>query len=132
MQSGVEIGFVVKDSLEALKDYQKIFNVEVISQTNLQRGLNEVIFKIEGTQFHMLDENPEFSLNAPKPEHPQSIWFNVIVPDIHKTWQKALETGAKEIRPITKMEEMGASNAIFLDKHGYVWMLHEIHQKVDK
>lgn len=126
----VEIDFVVKDSLKALQDYQEIFHIRVVEQTDFPTGLNEVVFQIDETQFHMLDENPDYHLNAPSPDHPQTIWFNVTVDNIEKTWEKAMETGAESIQPITEMEEMGVSNAIFVDTHGYTWMLHQIHQEV--
>jgi len=130
MIQNTEIDFVVKDSLEAIKEYKTIFDAKVIEQTNFDRGLNEVIFKIGDSSFHMLDENPEYGLNAPVSEYPQSFWFNVTVSDIEETWNKALEANAAEIQPITHMEEMGVSNALFLDNSGYTWMLHEVHKEV--
>lgn len=36
----------------------------------------------------MLDENPKFSLMAPRLEEPKSIWFNIFVPDIKDTFTK--------------------------------------------
>lgn len=80
--TGVEIDFVATDSLAALKLYEKIFPVERVEVTDLPRGQNEAVFTIYGVRFHMLDENPEFQLLAPKADAPQSIWFNVLVPDI--------------------------------------------------
>jgi len=32
----------------------------------------------------MLDENPEFGLKAPDRDRPNTIWFNVSVPDIYE------------------------------------------------
>ena len=53
----IEIDFVVKDSLAALKCYERIFDVERIEVTDLKTGENEVVFSIHGTKFHLLDEN---------------------------------------------------------------------------
>jgi len=78
----------------------------------------------------MLDENPEYQLFAPKEGNSQSFWFNVVVPEIQEVFDKAIAAGATQIQPVTKMEEMGISNAMFLDGFGYVWMLHEIHREV--
>lgn len=130
MITGVEIDLVVKDSLAALKQYQAIFDLEVIEQTNFPVGLNEVVFTIYGTRFHLLDENPEYQLLAPTPDNPQSIWFNVVVPNINDTFLKAIDAGATPIQEVTEMKEMGISNAIFLDSFNYTWMLHQIHQEV--
>lgn len=130
MITGVEIDLVVKDSLAALKQYQAIFDLEVVEQTNFPVGLNEVVFTIYGTRFHLLDENPEYQLLAPTPENPQSIWFNVVVPNINDTFLKAIDASATPIQEVTEMKEMGISNATFLDSFNYTWMLHQIHHEV--
>ena len=130
MITGVEIDFVVKDSKVALEQYSSIFEVVIVEATDFKVGNNEAVFTIYGTRFHMLDENPEYQLFAPKEDSNQSFWFNVVVPSIQVVFDKAVAAGATIIQQITKMEEMGISNAMFLDSFGYVWMLHEIHQEV--
>lgn len=128
--TGVEFDFVVIDSLQALAVYEQIFEVERVEVTALPKGQNEVVFTIYGTRFHMLDENPEFQLIAPKPEYSQSFWFNVMVPDIKKVYKKAMEAGCIEVQPVTEMSDYGVSNAMFKDSFGYMWMLHQIHREV--
>ncbi|BDP73674.1 hypothetical protein EfmAA96_14590 [Enterococcus faecium] len=41
----------------------------------------------------MLDENTSLGLTAPTAEHPNTIWFNIIVSDIEDTHNKALRNG---------------------------------------
>ena len=130
MTTGVEIDFVVTDSAEALKLYERIFEVERIEVTELQKGQNEAVFTIYGTRFHMLDENADFGMAAPKPDAQPTVWFNMLVPDIRKTHDKALEAGCTEVSPVTGIEALGASNSMFMDKFGYLWMLHQIHREV--
>ena len=130
MITGVEIDFVVKDSKVALEQYSSIFEVVIVEATDFKVGNNEAVFTIYGTRFHILDENPEYQLFAPKEDSNQSFWFNVVVTSIQVVFDKAVAAGATIIQPITKIEEMGISNAMFLDSFGYVWMLHEIHQEV--
>lgn len=127
---GVEIDFVVKDCLKALELYEKIFEIERVEVSDLPQGENEAVFTMYGTRFHMLDENPKFMLHAPKPDHPITLWFNVLVEDINETYSKAMESGCQEIQPVTDMMDYGVSNAIFLDPYGYQWMLHQIHKEV--
>jgi len=127
---GVEIDLVVPDSLKALELYQKIFEMDPIEVTDFPTGENEVIFSLYGVRFHMLDENPQFEMIAPKPGDPKPIWFNIMVPDIDETFSKALSEGCKEVQPVTEMKEMGVSNAIFIDPFGYLWMLHQVHKEV--
>lgn len=125
---GVEIDFVVADSLKALELYERIFDLERVEVTSFPKGQNEVIFKLYGTSFHMLDANPEFNLIPPGDNPVQSIWFNVLVPDIKETYAKAMEAGCKEIQAVTDIPDFGVTNAIFADPFGYVWMLHQIHE----
>lgn len=127
---GVEFDFVVTDSLKALALYEKIFEVERIEVTDFPAGQNEAVFSIYGVRFHMLDENPEFQMVAPKPGDPKPFWFNVMVPDIGEVHQKAMDAGCTEIQPVTKMEAYGVSNSVFTDAFGYMWMLHELHEVV--
>lgn len=127
---GVEIDMIVKDSLKALELYEKIFDIERIEVTNFPKGENEVIFSLYGTRFHMLDENPQFELIAPSPDQPQTIWFNITVPDIKETYSKAMDAGCTELQPVTELTDFGVSNAIFNDSFGYQWMLHQVHKVV--
>lgn len=127
---GVEIDFIVSDSLAALTLYEKIFEVERIEVSNLPQGENEAVFEIYGTRFHMLDENPEFRLFAPTEDHPTTMWINISVPDIRATYTRAMEAGCTELQAVVELSAYGVSNASFVDPFGYQWMLHEIHEVV--
>lgn len=128
--TGTEINMVVIDSIEALELYESIFEVHRIEVTSLSQGENEAIFSIYGVRFHLLDQNESFGLIAPTQGTAQSIWFNILVPDIKKTYQKALDAGCTEIQPITNLPDYGISNAMFTDPFGYIWLLHEIHEEI--
>ncbi len=130
MVTGVEIDMVLTDALKALELYEKIFEIDRVEVTDFPKGQNEVVFTLYGSRFHMLDENPEFNLTAPKPGDPKPIWFNILVDDINKTYDKAMTVGCDEIQPVTEIPDFGVSNAIFSDPFGYVWMLHQIHKEV--
>ncbi|NLC05931.1 MAG: VOC family protein [Erysipelothrix sp.] len=127
---GVEIDFVVKNSLEALEVYDKIFEVERLEVSDLPQGENEVVFTLHGVRFHMLDENPKFNLFAPTREHRNTMWFNVMVEDINETYQRAMDENFVEIQPVTELSDYGVSNAVMVDPFGYVWMLHQLHKVV--
>jgi len=127
---GVEIDMVVADSLKALELYEKIFDIERVEVTDFPRGQNEVVFTLYGVRFHMLDENPDFGLKAPEPDKPNTVWFNIMVPDIEETFSKAINSGCTVMQPVTEVPGFGISNAIFTDPFGYVWMLHQIHKEV--
>lgn len=132
MFTGVEIDFVVKDSLKALTQYQAIFKdaLEVIEHTSFDTGMNEAVFNLYGVRFHLLDENHEYELFAPTEDNPNTVWFNIVVPNIQETFALALEHGATVVQDLTEMEAMGVTNAMFLDSSNYIWMLHQIHREV--
>ncbi|MDT8861877.1 VOC family protein [Alkalihalobacillus sp. MEB130] len=127
---GVELDLVVKDSLKALELYEAIFDIERVEVSDLPRGENEAVFTLYGVRFHLLDENPEFHLIAPKPDDPKTSWVNVTVPDIKKTYAKAMDLQCTEVQPVTELADYGVSNAIFMDPFGYIWMLHQVHKEV--
>lgn len=129
-KTGVEFDFVVNDSLKALALYEMIFEVERLEVTDVPTGLNEAVFSIFGTRFHLLDENPDYGLEAPAAGMKMPFWFNIKVPEIKVTFEKAIEQGCTEIQPVTELPDYGVSNAIFADPFGYVWMLHQIHKEV--
>lgn len=132
MITGVEIDFVVEDSLKALEQYQAIFAdaLEVVEKTSFPTGLNEAVFTLYGTRFHLLDANPEYELFAPTEEDPKTLWFNIMVADIKSTYQRAMDNGASVIQELSHLPEMGVTNAMFLDQSNYIWMLHEIHEEI--
>ena len=109
MITGVEIDFVVEDSLKALEMYQAIFAdaLEVIEKTSFPTGLNEALFTLYGTRFHLLDANAEYNLLAPTEDDPKTLWFNVMVPNIKDTFQNAIDNGASVIQELMHMPEMG-------------------------
>ncbi|MFC2946954.1 VOC family protein [Virgibacillus sediminis] len=127
---GVEIDMVVEDSLKALELYENIFDIKRVEVSDFPRGENEAVFTLFDVRFHLLDENPEFHLIAPKPDDPKTSWVNITVPDIEKTYARAMDSGCTEIQPVTEIPDHGVSNAIFMDSFGYVWMLHQVHKEV--
>ncbi len=127
---GVEIDMIVADSLKALKTYQAVFGAEPVEVTSYPKGLNEAVFQMYGSRFHLLDENPEYQMTAPRPGDPKPMWINIVVPDIHAPYEKAMNEGFTAVQPLTEMPEMGVSNAIVADPYGYLWMLHQIHREV--
>jgi uncharacterized glyoxalase superfamily protein PhnB len=124
--TGVEIDFCVHDVLKAFELYKKVFGAEAVEKTAFDRGMNECVFTIFGSRFHMLDESPENGLNAPKAGGSSSIWFNILVEAIQPVYDKALELGFTVIMPLQNMPDYGAQNAMVQDPFGIVWMLHQI------
>jgi uncharacterized glyoxalase superfamily protein PhnB len=126
VMTGVEIDFCVRDVLKAFELYEKVFGAEAVEKTAFDRGMNECVFTIFGSRFHMLDESPENGLNAPKEGGSSSIWFNILVESIKPVYDKALELGFVVIMPLQNLSDYGVQNAMVQDPFGMVWMLHQI------
>jgi uncharacterized glyoxalase superfamily protein PhnB len=124
--TGVEIDFCVHDVLKAFVLYEKVFGAAAVEKTAFDRGLNEVVFTIFGSRFHMLDENPEYGLAAPKEGQSGSIWFNILVEQIQPVYDAALELGFTAVQPLQDLPAYGVKNAMLKDPFGIVWMLHQI------
>ena len=128
--TGVEIDLVVEDSLSALAFYDRVFGVETVEVTSYDKGANEAVFNLYGSRFHLLDENPEYQLIAPKPGDNRTSWINVLVEDIKSTMQKAMTENITLIQDIVEMPEMGGANAMFVDPFGHLWLIHEMKEIV--
>lgn len=128
--TGVEIDMVITDSRKALELYESIFDVERVEVTDFPVGLNEVIFNLYGTRFHLLDENPEYQLTAPKPGDPKPSWYTVLVPSVQDIHSKAMAAGCTEVQAVTDLPDYGVSNSLFADPFGYIWMLQQINKEV--
>lgn len=127
---GVEIDMVVSDSVKALELYEQVFGAERVEVTAYERGLNEAVFTLFGTRFHLLDENPEYQLFAPKEGEGKPVWFNLVVSDLKSTFERVVKAGFTIVQQIAEMPEMGVSNAIACDPFGHLWMLHQVHREV--
>ncbi len=127
---GIEIDLVIEDSVRAFGLYETVFGAEKVEVTAYRRGLNEAIFTLHGTRFHLLDANPEYGLTAPGPEGPHTMWFNLVVPDIAAQFAKAIAHGFTVVQEVTNLPEMGVRNAILMDPFSYMWMLHQIDREV--
>ena len=121
---GTEIDCIVSDARKAFETYQAIFDVNCVEKTDLPLGQNEVVFTLYGTRFHLLDENLDLQMVAP--DGGMSVWFNIAVPNIEETFQKALAAGCTAIQPVVELEGMGAKTAMVSDPFGYLWQLHQI------
>jgi uncharacterized glyoxalase superfamily protein PhnB len=126
----VEIDMVVPSSIEALALYKQIFDIEVVGKKELESGVKEAFFKMYGVGFRLLDEDPEQKLVAPKKADPKPMWIKLTVSDIEEVYARAMDNGSTEIQGITLLEAFGLSNAVFVDKFGYKWMLHQEHREV--
>jgi PhnB protein len=124
--TSIEIDFVLPDVLEAFAMYSKVFGAEAVEKTSLEKGQNEVVFTIFGTRFHMLDENPEAYLVAPKEGQGGFLWFNLTVDNIKEVFGRAEAAGFTTVLPIQEVMGHRLKTSMQKDPWGYIWQLHEV------
>lgn len=121
-----EINMVATNSKEALELYKQIFELENVTETNIEIGQNEVTFSLYGMNFHILDENKDFSLIAPSKMQETSSWFDITVENINETFEKAINLGCEVIMPVAFLDTHNLYHGMFKDAFGYVWLLHQV------
>ena len=121
----VEINMVVNDARESADYYASLFGATILSKTDLEKELNEIIMEIGGVDIRVLNENKDYGLIAPTSESVSSMWINLIVDDINATCAKAVELDCNMISPITEFPEANAINAVFSDKYNHTWVINQ-------
>ena len=86
---GVEIDFVVSDSIKALETYEKIFDIQRVEVSNYERGLNEDLYDVWNALSHARRKPVSVGRTAPRQSAP--MWINVLVPDIERTLRYSLQ-----------------------------------------
>lgn len=121
----VEVNMVVKNALEAADFYKTLFGAEIISKTDLDLSMNEVIMRIGETEIRVLDENMNFGMVAPSEGVISSMWLNLYVDDINKQFKTAEDVGCTIISPVTEFPHNNAINTVFKDKYGHIWIVNQ-------
>ena len=119
---GVEIDMVVPNSIEALALYKQIFDIEIVGEIEPESGMKDTFFKMYGVGFHLLDEDPDQQLFAPKKAAARPMWVKLTVPNIEEVYTRDMVAG--------NTEAQGLGRAVFVDKLGYKWMLQQKHREV--
>ena len=120
----LEINMVVKDARESADYYTLLFGATILSKTDLETQLNEMVMEIGGVVIKVLNENKDYGLIAPSGPG-GSMWINLIVDDIKTVVDKAVELECNMISPITEFPEMNAINAVFSDRYNHVWVINQ-------
>ena len=128
----IEVDLVVEDAIAAYDLYEEVFNTVKVNGTNYKKGdgLNEVIFLLEGVQFHLLDASSGFGFLTPVQGETRPIWINLILDDAKSVYQRAIQKGFNVIFPLTDMPEFGLFNGVIEDPFGHRWVLEELYREI--
>ena len=120
----LQINMVVSSPKEAAVFYKELFEAEILSTTDLDKGQNETMMNLGVVEVKVLEENKDLMLLAPTPESMGSFWANLYVEDIRKVVKKAEELNCVIISPVVEYEN-GAINAVIRDKFNHIWVLNQ-------
>lgn len=124
MKKGIELDMVVSDAMTAVETFGKVFKVEILEVQSTAKENDTVLVDMEGMHIHFLSKNEEVGFKVPT-STPESMWVNVIVDDIEKTKNAAVDAGFELIIPITKEPYEGLLYMLLKDKDNYQWMVYE-------
>ncbi|WP_125567260.1 VOC family protein [Companilactobacillus insicii] len=124
MRKGIELDMVVSDALTSVKTFEKVFKVEILEIQSTVKENDTVLVDMEGMHIHFLSKNEEVGFKTPT-STPESMWVNVIVDDIERTKDAAVDAGLELIIPITKESYEGMLYMLLKDRDNYQWMVYE-------
>jgi PhnB protein len=111
----------VRSAASAIDFYKSVFGA---TETVRMQGPNGKIMHAEvkiGDSIVMLaDENPQTGVMSPQTIGGFSVGLHVYVENVDAVMQKALESGAKALRPI-KNQFYGDRSGSLLDPFGHMW-----------
>ncbi len=122
----LEINMIVNDAKKAADFYKKLFGAQILSITDLDRGLNETMMVIAETKIRILDENPDFGLIGPSDITPVSMGINLFVDDRYELAKTAEQLGCVFVMPITEYTEQNAINTVFKDIFSHTWVVNQM------
>lgn len=108
---------------EAIEFYKKAFGAIEKYRLIMPDGkIGHAEIEIEGSLLMMAEENPEWGTKSPHTLGGNSMTFGLYVPDVDKSFQKAVDAGASIVTQV-KDEFYGDRVGQVLDPFGYKWMI---------
>ncbi len=112
---------VFQDASKAIAFYQKAFGAkEVVRMPGPNGKIWHAELEIGDSKFFLSDAMPGMGAPPPTTDHPSPSSVMLYVPDVDATYKRALDAGAKEIRP-PQDEFWGDRGGALLDPFGYPW-----------
>ena len=112
----------VNGAAKAIEFYKKAFGAEEISAMKGPGGtIMHAEIKIGDSIIMLGDEMPQYGHKGPIPNHISSS-LNIYVTDVDKSWQRAIDAGAKIVFPLAD-QFWGDRYGKLVDPFGHVWGL---------
>lgn len=114
---------IIKNAAAALDFYVRALGaIELFRIEGPGKSVGHAEIKIGNSILMFSDEHPDLGFKSPTSYGGSPVGFMVYVPDVDAQFQKALDAGAKAIRPIAN-QFYGDRNGIIEDPFGHQWTL---------
>ncbi|SHH01038.1 PhnB protein [Flavobacterium fluvii] len=113
----------IKGCSEAIEFYKKAFGaIEKLRLLMPDGKIAHAELDIEGSLIMMAEENPDWGTKSPETLGGNPLTIGLYVPNVDKSFQRAIDAGAKEYMPL-KDEFYGDRVGQVIDPFGYRWMI---------
>lgn len=110
---------VVKNGKQAIEFYKAGLGAKEIVQYNMPNGKLTAKFAIDGAEFYLGDEEPEYGNLSPDTIGGTAVRIVLTVNDPDTIFSTALKAGAYEICPVTTEEDWRIGK--LKDPFGHIW-----------
>jgi PhnB protein len=111
----------VKSALSAIDFYKSVFGAtEFVRMAGWNGKIMHAEIKIGDSIVMLADENPQTGVMSPQTVGGYSVGLHLYVENVDAVIQKAVENGAKPLRPI-KNQFYGDRSGSLLDPFGHMW-----------
>jgi PhnB protein len=112
---------VVKGAARAIEFYQQAFGASEFLRLPAPDGrIGHAEIRIGDSPIMLADEFPEMDARSPQTIGGTPVTLSLYVEDVDATFQRALDAGAEEMRPV--MDQFyGDRSGMLIDPFGHVW-----------
>lgn len=114
---------IVHDAADAIEFYKKAFDAkEVMRMQHSENRIAHAELKMGDSKIMLADEHPEWEARSPEAYGGSPVSIHLYVKNVDTTIEKALNAGAKLMRPIENMF-YGDRSATLQDPYGHKWYI---------
>ncbi|MFN7947499.1 MAG: VOC family protein [Blastocatellia bacterium] len=114
---------IIRNAAQAIEFYKQALGAEEVFRMPMPDGkIGHAEMRIGNSMFMLADEMPEEGFSSPQTLNGTAVSFMVYVEDVDAAFQRAVEAGAKELRPV-KDQFYGDRTGTLADPFGHVWSI---------
>jgi PhnB protein len=113
----------VKGASEAIEFYRKAFGAEELFRMPMPGGLiGHAELQIGDSRIMLADEMPQSTAKSPRSLGGATAGFNIYIPDVDTRFKRAVDAGAKVLRPV-ETQFYGDRSGTVEDPFGHCWTI---------